>query len=56
MLYGDSKRYANKANHQGSHVTLQVWPKLVHVFQGFSNLPETDHAFELIAEFVSNNK
>lgn len=55
MLYGDAKRYANKANHQGSQVILQVWPRLVHVFQGFSNLPETNHAFDLIAEFVSNN-
>ncbi|MBT4162025.1 MAG: alpha/beta hydrolase [Gammaproteobacteria bacterium] len=53
MLYGDAKRYANKANHEGSAVILQVWPKLVHVFQGFGNLPETNHAFNLMAEFVA---
>lgn len=55
MLYGDAKRYANKASHEGSPVTLQVWPKLVHVFQGFGNLPETEHAFDLIAEFIKAN-
>ena len=44
MLYGDSQRYANKAAHEGSQVILQVWPKLVHVFQIFSFLPETDDA------------
>jgi len=52
MLYGDAKRYANKANKEGSRVTLQVWPKLVHVFQGFGNLPETHQAFDLMADFI----
>ena len=55
MLYGDAKRYANKATHEGSDVVLQVWPKLVHVFQGFGNLPETQHAFDLIAKFVEEH-
>ena len=52
MLYSDALRYANKANHAGSETRLQVWPVMVHVFQGFQ-LPETDHAFGLMAEFVA---
>jgi len=52
MLFADAQRYANKANAQGSKVTFQVWPKLVHVFQGFPELPESDHALAKVAEFV----
>lgn len=52
MLYSDALRYANRAKHEGSQVTLQAWPTMVHVFQGF-DLPETDHAFSLMAEFVA---
>ena len=52
MLYDDAKRYANKANKTGGKVTLQVWPKLVHVFQGFGDLPESDQAFELMTDFI----
>ena len=54
MLYGDSQRYANKATHEGSQVILQVWPKLVHVFQIFSFLPETDNALNRIADFIAS--
>jgi len=52
VLYSDAIRYTNKAKHVGSEVILQVWPVMVHVFQGF-DLPETDQAFDLIAEFVA---
>lgn len=52
MLYDDAKRYANKAKAEGGDVTLQVWPKLVHVFQGFANLPEAHHALDRIADFI----
>ena len=52
MLYGDAQRYANKANAQGSNVTLQVWPRLVHVFQGFADLPESADALQRAAEFI----
>lgn len=53
MLYGDAQRYANKARAAGSDVTLQLWPRLVHVFQGFGpELPEAGEALELIAEFI----
>lgn len=52
MLYGDAQRYANKANHQGGDVTLQVWPKMVHVFQGFPELPEAQDALSRAAAFI----
>jgi len=52
MLYGDSKRYANKARNHKSDVTLQVWPKMVHVFQGFPELPESEAALTHAADFI----
>ena len=52
MLYGDSQRYANKANTSGGDVTLQVWPKMVHVFQGFPELPESQDAFAKVSDFI----
>ncbi len=54
MLYGDAQRYANKANRAGSSVSLQVWPKMVHVFQGFSELPETEVALANAADFIKS--
>lgn len=52
MLYGDSQRYANKAQEQGGDVTLQVWPTMVHVFQAFPELPEAEVALSNVAAFV----
>ena len=52
MLYGDALRYANKAATEGSEVILEVWPTLVHVFQGFAELPEADEALDRVAAFV----
>ncbi len=57
MLYGDAQRYANKARAAGSDVTLQLWPKLVHVFQGFGpDLPEAVEALDLMAQFITENR
>lgn len=54
MLYGDAQRYANKARQAGTDVTLQLWPKLVHVFQGFGpDLPEAQDALGMIADFIA---
>jgi len=50
MLIDDCRRYANKAIAAGSPVTLQTWPKLVHVWQLFGQ-PESDHAIRLVGEF-----
>ena len=55
MLYGDAQRYANKARSQGSDVSLQLWPKMVHVFQGFGpDLPEAQDALQKIADYIAN--
>ena len=53
VLFDDAQRYANRANHQGSHVELNVWPKLVHVFQAFKELPESGAALQLAADFIT---
>ena len=53
MLFDDARRYANKARTMGSPVELQVWPKLVHVFQGFApELPEANEALAQIGTFL----
>ncbi len=53
MLFDDARRYANKASEAGSPVTFQVWPTLVHVFQGFApDLPEANDALDRIAAFI----
>ncbi|MFT4797797.1 MAG: monoterpene epsilon-lactone hydrolase [Candidatus Azotimanducaceae bacterium] len=54
MLYGDAQRYANKARAAGIDVTLQLWPQMVHVFQGFGpDLPEAQDALQRIADFIA---
>lgn len=55
MLYGDAVRYANKAASQGTEVTVQAWPQLVHVFQLFSDLPEAQDALARAASFIRDN-
>ena len=55
MLYDDAQRYINKARHEGSPAELQVWPKLVHVFQGFPEVPEGEVALQLAADFMTGH-
>lgn len=53
MLFDDSQRYANKALAAGNDLTLQVWPKMVHIFQAFGpELPEANDALSRIAQFM----
>ena len=54
MFLDDAIRYANKANAQGSSVTLQVWPFALHVWQAFQ-IPEADEAFEEVSSFVAKH-
>lgn len=54
MLLDNARRYAAKANAQGSQVTLHTWPGMVHVWQIFTPmLPEAEEAFADIESFVS---
>lgn len=56
MLLGDAIRYVNKAQSQGSPVTLQVWPRMVHVWQMFQHvLPEARLAIDEVAKFINAN-
>jgi len=53
MLHDDALRYVNKAREQGSPVTLQTWPHMVHVWHIFGHeLPEAKHAFDEIGEYI----
>lgn len=53
MLFDDSQRYYNKAIAAGSKVELQVWPKMVHVFQGFGpDLLEANEALDNIGDYI----
>lgn len=54
IMIDDSRRYANKAASQGTDVTLETWPKLVHVWHFFDQ-PETHDAFERIADFLERH-
>jgi monoterpene epsilon-lactone hydrolase len=55
VLYDDAQRYANRAVHSGSKVQLDVWPKLVHVFQAFEAIPESGLALQRAADFIGTN-
>jgi monoterpene epsilon-lactone hydrolase len=53
ILLDDSRRFAEVARSADVDVTLQVWPHMPHVFQGFAPLlPEALEAMERIREFV----
>ena len=55
MLHDDAIRYVNKAKAQGSPVTLQVWPAMVHVWQMFQHVsPEARESIEEVAKFVAS--
>jgi acetyl esterase/lipase len=53
MLLDDARRYVAKARRQGSPVTLQTWPGMVHVWPMFHGiLPEGRQALTQVAQFV----
>lgn len=53
MLLDNARRYAAKAQAEGSPVELHTWPGMVHVWHIFvSLLPEADEAFDDIGEFL----
>jgi acetyl esterase/lipase len=51
MLRDDSIRVAKKAAADGTSVSLEIWPAMVHVFQ-IRGLPESREAIEHIAKFI----
>ncbi|HSD82368.1 MAG TPA: YwbE family protein [Anaerolineae bacterium] len=53
MLLSDSTRLAEKAQAAGVAVTLEVWPAMWHVWQGWAaSLPEGQAALRQIGEYV----
>lgn len=54
MLYGEIKRFFERAKEAGVDVELQTWDDMVHVFQGFglNVLPEAEEAIKKIGEFA----
>lgn len=54
MLRDDSIRVAKKARADGTPVTLEIWPGMVHVFQ-IRGLPESREAVGRIAAFIQAN-
>jgi monoterpene epsilon-lactone hydrolase len=53
ILYDDSTRLEEKARLAGVDMTLESWPGMWHVFQGFAPyVPESKQAIEKIGEFL----
>ncbi len=54
MLYGETRRCAEKAGNAGVDVTLETWDDMLHVFQqfGLHRLKEADEALAGIGAFI----
>lgn len=54
VLLDDSRRFARKAQNAGVDVTLDTWPLMPHVFQGFAPLlPQATEAIDKIKQFLN---
>lgn len=53
MLLDNARRYASKAQAEGSPVELHTWPGMVHVWQIFGPLlPEAEEAYQDVESFL----
>jgi epsilon-lactone hydrolase len=50
----DAMAFAEKARVAGVDVTLEVWPRMVHLWHNFSYLPDAQQALERIGQFVED--
>ncbi|MCB0008116.1 MAG: alpha/beta hydrolase fold domain-containing protein, partial [Anaerolineales bacterium] len=55
VLLSDSTRFATKAQAAGVDVTLEVEEGLIHVWQMFPDLPESEQALARIGAFVKRH-
>ena len=56
IIRDDSVRAAAKAKADGVEATLEIWPGMFHVFQGYEPpLPEGQQAIEHIANFMRSH-
>lgn len=54
VLLDDSRRFAQNAQRAGVDITLDTWPHMPHVFQGFAPfLPQANQAMDKIKQFFS---
>jgi acetyl esterase/lipase len=57
ILLDDASRLAEKAQAAGVSVTLEVWPKMFHVWPALAMIiPEGGQAIARIAEFIENGR
>lgn len=53
ILLGDSLLIAERAGHAGTHVQLEVWPDMIHVWHSFHfMLPEGRQALDAAGQFL----
>ena len=52
MLLDDARIVANNALNAGVDTTLMVYPGMFHVFQAFTILPESKHAWKAVGAFI----
>lgn len=53
ILLGDSLLIADRAGHAGTHVQLEVWPEMIHVWHSFHfMLPEGRQALDAAGSFL----
>ena len=53
VLLSDAERFAEKLNKLGGAATLEVWPKMPHVFQVFAGrIPEGGKAITALGEYL----
>ena len=55
-LLDDSTRVAERASAAGCDVTIEVWPKMQHVFQiAAGNVPESDSSVDKLGSWLSGH-
>jgi acetyl esterase/lipase len=52
ILYPDAEAYAAKASAAGADVTLEIWPRMMHVWHAAPMLPEARKAIRSIRAWV----
>jgi phosphinothricin tripeptide acetyl hydrolase len=53
ILLGDAMLVADRAGHAGTHVQLEIWPEMIHVWQSFHfMLPEGRAALDGAGAFL----
>lgn len=54
ILLDDSRRFVTRALAAGVDARLEIWPGMMHVFQAFPVLPESDQALARMGRFLGH--